>query len=122
MSAPGAAALAADAPRFARGASARHGGVRLAYAFRADGPPGQPDPFRWWLLEGDDWRLFDIRLTCAHHGFAVPWELTNPYFSAAYADWLFAVARTLAAISHRPAPPLPQYMPHPAPRLWWMED
>lgn len=121
MTCPTAAALL-GAPRFARGAAVRSRGQHVAFAFRVDGPPGQPDPFHWWLNEEGGWRLIDIRTTCARYGLPVPLELTAAYFSAAYPDWIQAVARVLAAAHFRPAPsPPPQPAPQPE-RLWWIED
>ncbi len=107
--------------RFERGASILHRGLLLAYAFPAEGrPPRVPDAFRWFVSDGAEWRLIDIRAVCRRAGAVVPLELTAPYFAAAYREWIEAAARCLVSVTVNTHPPIPTATPQPRP--WWLFD
>ena len=109
--------------KFDRGAATLHRGILLAYAFPAEGkPPRTPDAFHWWVSDGAEWRLIDIRTICRRAAIAVPMQLTDTYHASAYRDWLEAVARCLAALTVQTAPPRPTPPPATPQRPWWLFD
>lgn len=101
------------------GASASNHGITIALAL----PTGatEPDPDRFFVRQGLDWQLVDIRDIARRTTLALPIELRHPYFAHAHDDRLHAAARWLARLAAAgaglsPAKPLPPE----APRPWWL--
>lgn len=120
MTCPTVRNLLSETVTFTRGAAATHRGIRLAYAFPAAGKPHVPDRVHWWVQEGEDWRLVNIRDLCARAKVRLPLEFTAAYFDTAHRNWLEAAGRTLAMLTHLSPQPTAPAEAHARP--WWLFD